>query len=211
MFKNKVMPIESIRNGRNLEARIKVFEILDVEADYVFVGDSNVNALNWDEFFPTVEIVNRGVIGDKTSDILMRLDSIISVKPKIVLISVGINDIFQYVDEDSIVRNYMSIIDFLDDNDIQMVINSVIQCDIDICGKDKVDSINSLNKSLSQLTSETSAFFLDLGELSNPNGLHSTFTFDGIHLTSDGYIYWIKKISSFFEIQSNLRQNDVKF
>ena len=65
----------------------------------VFLGNSIIEAgENWNEKFGVDNIVNRGISGDFTEGILVRLDEIIYYKPLAVFILIGINDIFDYMD-----------------------------------------------------------------------------------------------------------------
>ena len=58
-----------------------------------------------------------------------------------------------------------------------------------------VNAINDLNKSLFELSLSKGVSFLSLGELSRQEGLDIKYTIDGIHLTAEGYIYWVEKIA----------------
>ena len=77
----KSYPLATERNGES--RRVAQFEFVSTAADIVFIGDSITEGGIWNEFLPQYNVVNRGVGGDKASDILQRLDSFISVKPKI--------------------------------------------------------------------------------------------------------------------------------
>jgi lysophospholipase L1-like esterase len=91
-FKQFLMPNPS-SIGRNKEYRIELFEKFSPSAEVVFIGDSITEGGEWTEFFPNLKVSNRGVGSDKTSDVLKRIDSIISVTPNTAFIMLGINDI----------------------------------------------------------------------------------------------------------------------
>ena len=60
--------------------------------------------------------------------------------------------------------------------------------------------MNSLNKGLILLAESKGVDFLSLGELSAINGLSDEMTYDGDHLSANGYRYWTTKISEYLKI-----------
>ena len=61
----------------------------------VFLGDSITEAgEDWNKYFNTQNIVNRGISGDTTEGVLARLSEIYYYKPLAVFLLIGINDIF---------------------------------------------------------------------------------------------------------------------
>jgi hypothetical protein len=174
----------------------RLFKHFNPKADIAFIGDSITNGGRWSEFFPDLSVVNRGVDGDKSSDVLMRLDSIISSNPTSAFLMVGINDIRQNVPVRIILENFALIVDVLTASNIEVIVQQTIQCDVEVCGPNSVDAVNELNKGLEALARKKGVSLLELGKLTNNTGLGSRFTYDGFHLSADGYIYWVQKISS---------------
>ena len=62
--------------------QIRLFKEFGDNADIVFVGDSITSNARWNEFFSGKAIYNRGISGDRTKDILSRIDTILSLNPK---------------------------------------------------------------------------------------------------------------------------------
>lgn len=187
---------ESVRNQEY--RRLSLFEHFSPENDYVFVGDSLTEAGEWNEFFPNLSLANRGVNGDSVSDILDRLDSIISVSPNFAFLMIGVNDVHRSVAVEDIYSQYISLCESLEKNQIEVVIQSTIQCVRDVCGN-KVEQINKLNKMLSEYAGSSDTRFLSLEELSSKNGLPSKYSYDGIHLNGKGYVQWVDKIDGFMK------------
>jgi lysophospholipase L1-like esterase len=182
------------RIGRNREHRVKLFEMFSATADVVFIWDSITAAGEWSEFFPLMRTANRGVGSDQSSDVLLRLESIYSVKPKIAFLMMGINDIHSDVSMFEILTNYSSIISLLRQRGILVVVQSTIQCQIEVCGQENILEVNQLNRKLEIISQDFNVTFLHLGELSSENGLAAQYTNDGIHLTAFGYRIWVEKI-----------------
>ena len=177
--------------AKTLELRNKEFS---PKVDVVFVGDSITEGAEWSDFFPSISVANRGVGSDITIDILRRLDSIVSLKPDYAFIMVGINDIYLGVPLSQILGRYAAIVESLRKNDIEVVIQSTIQCQPSECFY-KSEIVNELNASLKQYAKSLNIRFVQLGVLSKKDGLESIHTYDGVHLNGKGYRVWVESIS----------------
>ena len=190
---NTTVPVENQNNPHWIDA-VRSFEHFSQKADIAFVGDSITKAGRWNEFFPSLKVVNRGISGDTASDILPRIDSILSTEPSKVFIMLGINDIHRSVPVSKILENYELIVNALMETNVEVIIQSTIQCEVSVCGVQRVASVNELNNGLKQIAIKNGAKFNSLGDLSDSSGLNSKYTSDGIHLTTKGYIYWVERI-----------------
>ncbi len=197
IFSVKELARENI-SERNKEHRIEIFEKFSPQVDVVFVGDSLTEYGEWNDFFPLKKLSNRGVAGDTAKDIMLRMDSIHSTKAKKVFLMVGINDIYANILIKKILKNYKKIIISLKDKNFDVIVQSTIQCQIEICGEETIIKVNLLNKELKALSKNMGVSFLNLDELSAESGLNKDFTYDGIHLNAFGYQYWASKIDSKF-------------
>ena len=81
------------------------------EYDVVFIGDSITDGAEWNELFPSLKIANRGISGDRTDGVLKRMDSIYSTNAKKAFIMIGLNDLLNGAEINSVVENYNSIIE----------------------------------------------------------------------------------------------------
>jgi lysophospholipase L1-like esterase len=172
-----------------------MFQTFSPRSDVVMVGDSLTAAAPWNEIFPKVQIANRGIDGDTTHDILLRMDTILSVLPKKALIMVGINDIHRGASLDSVFWNYREIVKRLQQAGVIVIIQSTLECSKDVCG-DRVYQVRDLNKQLEDFAKGNNIVFLDINaDLSNPSdGLLSKYSYDGIHLLASGYVKWSERI-----------------
>jgi lysophospholipase L1-like esterase len=200
--------IKSVGNEeRNKEYRISIFEQFSPEVDIVFAGDSITQAGEWTDFFPNHKIANRGVGSDTTHDLLQRLDSIISVNPRIVFVMIGINDIVSGRPLDDILVDYYSVIQSLQQRNIQVIIQSTVQCQTFIC-KQHSHKVNHLNVALERFAHEHDIIFVRLEKLSKDTGLNYLFTYDGIHLNGRGYQEWVKTLLPIMENLNSLSEID---
>jgi len=177
------------------ERQVQMFKVFGNDADIVFIGDSHTEFGMWDEYFPTRTIANRGVHSNTTGDVLARMDTILSTNATVAYVMLGINDIFVEFPLVEIIENYREIIRVLKNNDIEVIIQSTVQCHSHYCAQDTITKVNALNERLEKLAKDEDIDFLNLGGLSDHKGLVDEMTYDGIHLTAVGYQVWLSKIA----------------
>ena len=61
----------------------------------VFLGDSLTEGFDLERYFPTANVVNRGLSGDTTYQVRYRMDEIVIANPAKLFLMIGINDLFQ--------------------------------------------------------------------------------------------------------------------
>jgi len=177
--------------------RSSLFEELREHRDIVMLGDSLTARGEWGEFYPGASIANRGIGGDTTTGILSRLDPIIAMRPKVVFILAGINDLGFHRDPVDIITSYQKIIKILTDSGAKVVVQSTLYV--------SKNSRLSNNTSITKINKEMKAYcltenrceFLDLNNLMSPRGqLSREYTGDGIHLNGKGYLAWLDAIAA---------------
>jgi lysophospholipase L1-like esterase len=96
----------------------------------VFFGDSITGAWKLDEYFPGKPYINRGISGQTTPQLLIRLrQDVIELRPKVVLILAGTNDIAGNTGPmrlEDIQANYASIVELARAHDIKVIYSSVL-------------------------------------------------------------------------------------
>ena len=164
--------------------------------DIVFIGNSLIEAAEWEDLFPTVEIANRGIKGDTTEGVLNRLDSIYSTNASKVFIMIGINDFTAGKNVYEVFENYEKIVLGITANGTPVFIQSTI------LGGKNMKKINykiiELNKRLISLAEKNKLItYVDLNkELSPRSFLDPKYSIDQMHLNGDGYNVWRKIIAS---------------
>ena len=186
-------------NARGQEQRDQ-FKLFERQADVVMIGDSLTRRGHWEKIFPGARIANRGIAADRTDDILRRMDTILSVKPEKAFIMVGINDFSMGRSVDEVFKDYIKIIDELQSNNIQIHIQSTLECSN--CGE-RLEKVRLLNQKLEQLAGERKLTYINIndGLTNKEDGLLPEYTNDGIHLIGSGYITWSQTITPY--ISSN--------
>jgi len=200
ILKNKYVggsPLSSPKSKHlNDQLQRSMFQTFSPTSDVVMIGDSLTAGAPWNEIFPKVQIANRGIAGDTTDDILLRMDTILSVSPKRALIMVGINDfILRGASPGSVFQNYREIVERLQQAGVTVIIQSTLECSKEVCG-DQVYQVRDLNKQLEDFAKGNNVVFLDINAvLSSPSeGLLSKYSYDGFHLFASGYVKWSQTI-----------------
>ena len=84
--------------------------IFNKQTNFVMFGNSLIYRMTWDELIERSDIDNRGVGSDITCGFIDRLKFAIPLKPKIVFIEGGINDLTRNIDTAKILENIKTII-----------------------------------------------------------------------------------------------------
>lgn len=185
----------------NLIQKEIIKEVPVVDDNYVFLGDSITDWYDLDKYFEGLPVVNSGVSGYSTNNILNNMNKMVyQYNPSKVFILIGINDLELKVDDDVVVNNIRKIIQGIKKNrryakiyveSIYPINNSdddKIEGSI-INGNRKNSDIIDINNKLVKLAEEEGVTYIDLHkELVDDNGLLKIeYTVDGLHLSSEGY------------------------
>ena len=167
----------------------------------MLLGDSLTEAFDTDRYFPGKNVINRGISGDTAAHLAYRLDEITSRSPGKVFIMIGINDLFNGSEPETLVR------------EVRDIMQNILQCCPDTMlflqsilpvheGSFLIiDDINLLiyrtNDLLKRECRELDITYLDLHSefLDDTGQLESIYTFDGVHLTPRAYQLWARLIS----------------
>jgi lysophospholipase L1-like esterase len=175
-----------------------LFRVFAPDVEVVMVGDSITADAYWNDIFPSVRIANRGIRGDTTRDVKNRLRDVLATNPERAFLMIGINDIRRGYSLDEITAAYEQIVEKLIDHQVEVHIQSTLQCSRRICGE-KADQVIELNKWLQKYALERGVAFIDLNaDMSNAQeGLKSSLTSDGYHLLGSGYRAWSEVIAPY--------------
>ena len=183
------------------------------ECDVVFIGDSIIDGAEWNELFPSLKIANRGIAGDRTDGVLERMDSIYSTNAIKAFIMIGINDLFDGAEVNTVAENYSRIIKKLVANKMQVFVQSTI-----LAGKQNTqlnNKINALNEQLKKIAAvDESVTYIDLNIiLANDSFLNNSYSRDGTHLNGTGYGVWKNIIEKYLskDVQFNYNQGSGSF
>lgn len=163
-------------------------------ADLVMFGDSITEWGPWHDALPEINLSNRGLAGDTTSDMLQRVETTSACRPKLVCIMAGINDLAQVCTIDCIVNNYSELIKYWKSQNINVWVQSTL-----FVG-DRISHLNPLvkllNGFLQDLCRQLETRYIDLASLLCPGEhLSSIYSCDDLHLNSIAYKRWLTVLS----------------
>jgi len=194
------------RSNPNYDLQTKMFSIYKTrQADIVMLGNSLTAGAIWSELLGRSNVVGRGIPGDILQGYNERLNEILKLKPKIVFILGGLNDIYGWIPVEKIFSDYILIIQKLQSNGIIPVIQSTIYAGRDWAkdwgGTPEVNAgrnkeVEKLNKLLSEYAAKNRIDFIDLNSkmATKDNFLRPELTWDGVHLNAEGYKIWAREV-----------------
>jgi lysophospholipase L1-like esterase len=163
----------------------------------VFLGDDLTE--NWGEgkapFFPDKPYINRGIRRQTSPQMLVRFrQDVISLKPKVVVIQAGSNDLASYTGpatESVIGENIMSMVELAKANGIRVVLASVTpvcDCFTHQTGRRPQGKIIGLNGWIRNYAQMTGSVYLDYYKaLVDGRNLKQEYTTDGVLLNDAAY------------------------
>lgn len=171
------------------------------EGKIIMLGNSITAECEWSELMQNPDIINRGVIGDGTGDILERLDPIIAAKPKKIFLLIGVNDLM-FLPLSKIQEFYEKIVLRLvtETPSTQLYLESILPIHNDLRRNGmKNEDIDALNQFIEQVAKKYQLTYIDLNSaFKNTEGsLRQDFSLDGIHLNGEGYLLFKKIVEPY--------------
>ncbi len=188
LIKNKGQGVVSLKKHKT--SHLKTLPI--IEGRIIMLGNSITAECEWAELLENPNILNRGIIGDGTSDILNRLDDVIAMKPKKIFLLIGVNDLL-FLPLSKISENYEKIVNrlLLESPNTKLYLESVLPVHNDFRRNGiKNEDIDILNKNIEQIAQKHGQVFINLNEKfkNTEGGLNPEYSIDGIHLNGKGYL-----------------------
>lgn len=168
------------------------------KVDVVFMGNSITEGWvkSHPEFFSENNYTGRGISGQTSSQMLLRFQNdVVALKPKLVIINAGTNDIAQNTgvyDQDFTFNNIKAMADIAQSNRIKVIIASVLPAAAFPWRKEITDvaqKVDALNSRLKQYAQKNKLPFIDYNAAmrDEKGGLREGLSKDGIHPTLSGY------------------------
>ena len=173
----------------------------------VFIGDSITES--WSdfspEFFQKNNFVNRGISGQTTPQMLIRLkQDAVRLDPKMIVINAGTNDIAGNTGPSTpemIIDNICSMAEIAIKNNIDVVLSTILPV-YKYPGNDEVVDppkiISVINSALEEYCKKNSLSYVDYYSpmVDDKKGLRSDYGNDGVHPTKEGYDVMEKAVKS---------------
>lgn len=179
----------------------------DTKNEIIFLGNSITDGAEWFELLGNNRCRNRGISGDITAGVLLRLDAVTKLKPSSIFIMIGINDISRNVTVDSVMVNYRMILEQIrkETPGTKVFVESVLPVNAGVgrypALQNKTEVIMDLNLRLRDLASEFGHTYVDLFSVmaDAQNQLPRKYSIDGLHLTYEAYRIWVETIRKYIK------------
>ena len=172
-------------------------EVIVLDDNYLFLGDSITEQYDLEKYYPDMNVVNSGIGGNKTSDILNNIKKrVYQYNPSKVFLLIGINDIRSGVKEEEIVQNIEDILSELRKNRpyAELYLESIYPIDENESGSQigTNERIKSINQTLKEYCQNEKINFINIYDLlldseSDEVKINTNYTKDGLHLNDAGY------------------------
>jgi lysophospholipase L1-like esterase len=188
-----------------------LFDVLpkDPEA-IVFLGDSHTEHFYLEELLQQPHLKNRGISGDRVKRMLERLDPICAMQPKKIFIQGGINDLGTGASKEQVMENYQLLIEKLHNETpqteifIQSIFPTVLKSESTYCNPKVNQDIRTINNYLKTNASKKGYTYIEIYDSLVLNGtLNPMYSFDGIHLTPEGYFVWAKIVKPYLKSEKS--------
>jgi lysophospholipase L1-like esterase len=185
-------PSEININTTDYKHETELYNAYSKKGNVVMLGNSITYRANWNELLNRNDIINRGIGNDVTEGMLMRLNSVIDVKPRICFVMGGINDINKGVKTKNIVSNLSEIAYILKQNRITPIVYSIIYVAKSYPNYEKKNNlIQKTNIDIEAMCLKNEIEFVNLNDVLSSNKiLNKSDSFDGLHLTASAYSKW---------------------
>lgn len=185
-------------NNKNIVE--KIVEKTIVDDNYLFLGDSITDFYNLDKFYEGFPVVNSGISGNRTTDILNDMKNrVYKYNPSKIFLLIGTNDFLDDVSNDEIVNNIGKIIKLIKENRPYASIYLESIYPVNRTDDEKIslsmvsvrdnERIKDVNDKLKVLCKDEKITYIDLYSklVDDDDNLKLEYTIEGLHLSEDGY------------------------
>jgi len=169
-------------------------KLVHPEAPLIFLGDSITAAGPWSQAFPGRSVLNAGISGNTTVDLLGRLDSLPGLGGATVVLMAGINDLLRGEAPAPVADRMLRIRrELLARGAARVVVVATLPCEQARWGPRCLAPVEDLNRRLRDAVPGPD--FLDLTALlADGAGLRRSLGVDGLHLGPGGYSLWLEQL-----------------
>lgn len=178
--------------------RYDMFKHLPLTEPYaMFIGNSITDMHPWDEVFPIEgRVVNRGVSGAVSAEILDNIETFIAARPQNVFLMIGTNDLAIGIKPEQVAANVRQMLLRFKSElpETKVYVQSILPSAVG--GRDlKTEEI--ANELLRKAAEECGAEYIDLWDSMRGIVEDKTISTDGLHLTAAGYGIWCKELEKY--------------
>jgi lysophospholipase L1-like esterase len=168
----------------------------------LLLGDSITEAFNTKAYLPAYSIINRGIYGDNSGNLIARLDKELeNAQADSAFILIGTNDFAVGLDNRQILQNIRSILIRISASikpENIVLISILPTLNIENRSNERINIVNSL---FNQLSFELGTRYWDLHAIMKDDSgqLRPGYTTDGLHLSEKAYSVWAEQLRTYIE------------
>lgn len=181
----------------NYHQQIAMYDMYKTkQANIVMLGNSLTHGANWNQLLGRENVVEMGIPSDLVEGMLNRLEYVYNLKPKVVFILGGINDIYSWIPLETIMVNYIQILKNLEIRGIKPVVQSVVYAGEKWPNSaDRNQQVEKFNRMLKQYARKNNIKYIDLNKSMSENKfLKDELTIDALHFNAKGFKVWAREI-----------------
>jgi len=181
-------------------------------AEIIMLGNSLTHGANWNELLGRNSVVEEGIVGDMLEGFYHRMKYVYKLKPKIVFVMGGLNDIYSWVPVETIYKNYVKVINGLRLRRIIPVIQLTTysteyygknwlhtthpEINVKKYNNGRNKEVDKLNRLLRNYAKVNNIDLIDLNaKTRRGHFLKHEITLDGIHFNDKGYRIWVREVN----------------
>lgn len=186
----------------------KTKKIVTVSPNYLFLGDSITDFYDLEKYFPDEPVVNSGISGNTTEDILKNMKKrVYQYNPSKVFLLIGTNDLLREKSPDEIFQNIKKIIESIktERGKATIYVESIYPVNSEMedsgAANRKNEDIQEINEKLYAYCKAENIEFIDMYKLlqDENRNLKEDYTKDGLHLNDEGYKIVTKKLKEYLK------------
>lgn len=195
-------------NHHKVKVVTKIKEVEKVPDNYLFLGDSITDFYDLDKYYPDLPVVNSGISGNTTDDILGDMKKrAYQYNPSKVFLLIGTNDLTHDKSNEEIVEGVEKIIEGIKENrpKAEIYLESIYPVNYSLSPKmvnvRKNDDIKEINKELKKYCKDNKITYIDMYDLlkDDDDNFDSIYTNDGLHPNDEGYEVITKEIKKYID------------
>lgn len=176
--------------------------------NYLFLGDSITELYNLDKYFSGLSVVNSGISGNTTEDILKDMKNrVYDYNPSKVFLLIGTNDLIHDISVDDIASNIEKIISEIKDNKPQakIYVESVYPINYNLnkkmVNKRNNDDIMKINEKIKKYCEDNGYTYINMYDslLDGDGNFSEEYTDDGLHPNENGYEIITKELKKYLD------------
>ena len=193
-------------NKKDYEKEIE--SLKDEYTNYLFLGDSITDFYDLDKYYKGLPIVNSGISGNTTDDILDDMKArVYDYNPSKVFLLIGTNDLIHDSSVDDIASNIEKIVNEINSNKPQaeIYVESVYpvndNLDEDMVDVRNNDDIMEINEEIKKYCDDNGYTYINMYDklLDDDGNFNEEYTDDGLHPNGKGYEVITEEIKKYLD------------